>query len=88
MMILGTLAMKSGVCPKCGARDIRQDGGRRCPRNFLPRGMFATAAWIHNYVCVSCGYLESYIRTEDLKGVSKAWTSVNPSKLPNPSELE
>jgi predicted nucleic-acid-binding Zn-ribbon protein len=80
--------MKSGICPKCGARDIHQDGWRRCPRNFLPHGSFWGWSRVHNYVCVSCGYLESYIRTEDLEAVSKNWASVNPSKRSSPPEIE
>jgi predicted nucleic-acid-binding Zn-ribbon protein len=81
--------MKEGLCPKCGAKDIRRDENRWSARNFLATSFFGrNPLRIRNYACVSCGYLESYIRTEDLHVVAGSWERVGPSNRPGLSELE
>jgi predicted nucleic-acid-binding Zn-ribbon protein len=81
--------MKKGLCPKCGAKDIRRDENRWSARNFLATSFFGrNPLRIRNYACASCGYLESYIRTEDLQVVARFWERVGSSKSSNLSELE
>ena len=59
--------MKSGKCPKCCGKDVRiqQDFGYR---NGLVVSAFSVAH-LQNYICVGCGYVESYILPEHLKRV-------------------
>jgi hypothetical protein len=81
--------MKSGVCPKCGAKDIRLDESRLSHRNYLALGFTAWSLGaplrIQNYICISCGYLENYVRTEDLERLASARPRVDdfPSKVPD-----
>jgi hypothetical protein len=80
--------MKSGVCPKCGAKDIRLDESSLSDRNSLTLGF---TAWSHgpplriqNYICAACGYLENYVCTEDLDRLASARPRINAfaSKVP------
>ena len=63
--------MKNGVCPKCGAEDVRVDENRLSGRNALALTFFGRPVKIRNYICVACGYLENYIQEEDLAIVAK-----------------
>ncbi len=82
--------MKSGVCPKCGARDIRIEEGRWNARNLLSLKLFSWRLLplrVQNYICTSCGYLENYLRTEDLEAVAKEATKFDHPR-PSKSKLQ
>jgi predicted nucleic-acid-binding Zn-ribbon protein len=76
--------MKSGQCPKCGSFDVRS--GAYVPgktgnytSNTIPvsGGIFARRVALDNYVCVKCGYVESYISDEDeLHRIADKWPRV------------
>ncbi len=57
--------MKQGICPKCGSTDVRS-GSRVTAKkglngsNTIPVTFWGSAA-LDNYVCVGCGYVESYV---------------------------
>jgi len=75
--------MKNGLCPKCGARDIRVQRGSRRPddfRNYLSLGWWSSGARVYNYACIACGYLESYIDAADLMKVAGKWDRVAPAE--------
>jgi len=75
--------MKNGLCPKCGARDIRVQRGSRRPddfRNYLSLGWWSSGARVYNYACIACGYLESYIDAADLMKVAGKWDRVAPGE--------
>lgn len=74
-------SLKDGVCPLCGSEQIRSGakiegkeglhGGNRIPINAV-----ITVA-LDNYVCVDCGYVESYISDRDiLKRIANEWSKV------------
>jgi predicted nucleic-acid-binding Zn-ribbon protein len=78
---LRSAKVKDGKCPKCGSNKVYQ--GMDIPAKFGPFGsnsipitMISIAA-LDNYVCVECGYVESYIteRTK-LREISKRWPRV------------
>jgi C4-type Zn-finger protein len=71
--------MKNGICPKCGSKEIRYDEGGLNHRNYLSAGFFSQVR-IQNYACVSCGYLENYIRPDDLEIVARKWARSKPSE--------
>lgn len=69
--------MRNGQCPKCGSSDIRAitaplgDGIGRLPLGLLD------SAGLDYYVCVYCGYVESYIASNrHLKKISAKWPMV------------
>ncbi len=86
--------MKSGQCPKCGSTDIRSGEfleekewnymGNRIPVTIALRN---TAAWLDNYVCVRCGYVESYIANPDrLREISERWPAAVSTTQHEPPE--
>jgi predicted nucleic-acid-binding Zn-ribbon protein len=73
--------MKKGVCPKCQSKEV-YSGAKVSPKsgwnnsNTIPVSGLRTAA-LDNYVCGSCGYVESYIaRDKDLAVIRKKWEVV------------
>ncbi|MBL0714225.1 MAG: hypothetical protein JJV98_11040 [Desulfosarcina sp.] len=81
--------MKSGRCPKCGSSKV-YSGTEVFPKsgpftcNAIPISLTALAP-LDNYVCVDCGYVESYISTpEDLETVRRKWPQ--PGKAQTSSE--
>ena len=77
--------MKENKCPKCGSSDIYA-GIDVYPKsgpftsNSIPISLTSIAA-LDNYVCVACGYVESYVaETEKLKEISKKWEKVGKSE--------
>ncbi len=73
--------MKDGICPKCNAQEIysgvevlMKGGGHGS--NTIPITTF-TAARLDNYVCVACGYVESYVADpEKLEKIIECWPRV------------
>ena len=77
------LDMKDGVCPKCSADDVRVQPRfqrRLGYHNFLAISWWGGSVRIVNYVCVTCGYLESYIDRADLDTVARKWERVEQSE--------
>ena len=73
--------MKDGQCPKCGAQAVyRFDGGSpAAPLNAvrLSRAPRVNFAPVDTYVCVNCGYLESYVaHAEKLSYIADHWAQV------------
>lgn len=74
----------TGKCPKCGSTEVYTNA------NLPPRGeraLLAISGWgqayIYNYICVNCGYLEEYIEKSNEKKLDKIkteWTKVNPQQ--------
>ncbi|MGW8186739.1 MAG: hypothetical protein ACWGNK_05720 [Desulfobacterales bacterium] len=73
--------MKSGICPKCASDEVYS--GAEIP---LKKGPFASnsipvslapVAARDNYVCIRCGYVESYISEADrLSEIARKWVRV------------
>ncbi|MDF1592827.1 MAG: hypothetical protein P1P89_15030 [Desulfobacterales bacterium] len=77
--------MKENKCPKCGSTDVYA-GTDVYPKsgpftsNSIPISLTSIAA-LDNYVCIQCGYVESYIaETEKLKEISKKWIKTTKSE--------
>lgn len=73
--------MKNGKCPKCGLDKVYH--GSDIPAKFGPFGSnsipitMLSMASLDNYVCVECGYVESYIaESTKLREISKKWPRV------------
>jgi predicted nucleic-acid-binding Zn-ribbon protein len=73
--------MKKGACPKCQSKEI-YSGAQVSVKsgwnnsNTIPVTGFRGAA-LDNYVCGSCGYVESYIAKEkDMAVIKKKWQLV------------
>jgi len=70
--------MRNGACPKCESRNIYKgthvtfkSGGSGS--NSIPITAFTTAA-LDNYVCIDCGFLESYISNKSkLEKIASKW---------------
>jgi len=77
--------MKNGQCPKCSAANIRVKKGNMGPYgiNSIPtgeHGLFTIPATIplDTYICLSCGYVESYISDRrHLSNIAALWPGVN-----------
>jgi len=75
--------MKNGQCPRCGSKEVYS--GANIPlksgpfsSNAIPIGLASMAA-LDNYVCVTCGLVESYIAdASKLEDVAKRWDKVAP----------
>ena len=61
---------KTGVCPKCGGRNILKVEPMRC--NAFPIG-FTTLAKLERWFCGSCGFTEEWIQEADLEKAVKFW---------------
>lgn len=75
--------MRSGICPKCGHATVHS--GRDVPAkanigNTIPID-FRHSVPLDNYVCVTCGYVESYISTPAaLHRIETHWPEANAKK--------
>lgn len=81
--------MKSGVCPKCDSKNV-YSGANIFPKsgpfgsNSIPVSLTSIAA-LDNYVCVDCGYVESYVEADKLEEIARKWKK---AAVPGPSEEE
>lgn len=73
--------MKSGVCPNCGSAEVHA-GLKVVPKggvygsNTIPISIWYGAI-LENYVCVACGYVESYISDPaKLRKIKEKWPRV------------
>jgi len=73
--------MKTGICPKCGSHEVYggtevkwKSGGYNF--NCIPITAF-TATALDNYVCVDCGYVESYVTDKaKIQKLREKWPKV------------
>jgi predicted RNA-binding Zn-ribbon protein involved in translation (DUF1610 family) len=72
--------LRKGVCPKCGAQDVRCHRKSNLPDDKLSV-TWLRGARIDRYVCVSCGYLESYVEASDLRKIADKWERVQTPTL-------
>jgi predicted nucleic-acid-binding Zn-ribbon protein len=73
--------MKNGQCPKCGSPEVFCNTNRKFPAlHTIPLGPGSVGnryAPLDIYVCVSCGYIESYMaKPSDLSYVKEEWAAV------------
>jgi predicted nucleic-acid-binding Zn-ribbon protein len=81
--------MLDGICPKCGSAEVYSGAGIQVKTNAhgmnavpIRGGIYFTpvTAALDNYVCVKCGYVESYIAdSKKLDEIAERWDKV-PSK--------
>ncbi|HVT79312.1 MAG TPA: hypothetical protein VHM90_01535 [Phycisphaerae bacterium] len=74
--------MKDGTCPKCHGTEIHLDT-RQHARNLLFPGLtILSSVHLENYICGTCGYLESYLTnpTEN----AKRWPRLDPPAPQSP----
>ncbi len=81
-----TISLKAnGYCERCGSSNSRSgariDGKEGLKgSNRLPIDS-QTSVDLDNYVCIDCGYTESYISNRGmLNRIEKQWQKVNPHK--------
>ena len=73
--------MKNGTCPRCKSKEVYSSENLRYKSgtynsNTIPLS-FLRSIPLDNYVCVDCGYVESYVADpEMLARVKDIWTKV------------
>ena len=78
--------MRNGQCPKCGSAEVYSGANLPNKRgsygvNTIPiKGLFAPSmATLDNYVCINCGYVESYIADpRKLEEIAATWDRITP----------
>ncbi len=75
------MTMKNGQCRSCGSYQIRSNKNRKFPAlNTMTLGLgnsSARYAALDTYVCVNCGYVESYVASaDDLNYIQENWAKV------------
>ena len=72
--------MKTGHCPKCNSQDVHTGAGIREKEKIAlhtGEGIFGPLWKMSQYVCVSCGYVETYLEdNEGLSYVAQHWPRV------------
>jgi hypothetical protein len=69
--------VRTGTCPKCKSTNVYA-GTNVFPKsgpfgsNSIPVSLTSIAA-LDNYVCIDCGYLESYVEEEKLEEIARKW---------------
>jgi len=75
--------MRSGKCPKCGSEEVHEGSQVYFKRgsygtNSIPITFFYTVP-LDNYVCVDCGYVESYVAKEaSRRRIAEVWPRTLP----------
>lgn len=76
--------MRSGQCPKCGSyeiysgAEIHQKEGRDGANTIPVGGLYGVQIPLDNFVCLSCGYVESYISDiRGLQNIRAKWRPIN-----------
>lgn len=73
--------MKTGTCPKCASKTVYSGASiplKKGPfgSNSIPISLTSVAA-LDNYVCVECGYLESYVSNAERRAeIANKWVHV------------
>lgn len=66
--------MKKGTCLKCKSTDVYKSGARRANGISVMNISQFSAAWLENYVCAACGYVESYVMDADkMEKIRQKW---------------
>lgn len=77
--------MKDGVCPRCRQSQVYSSTNMRNKTgnsSTIPLS-FLRSIPLDNYVCVNCGYVESYIaEPEMLSRIKDIWVQVEPDRKP------
>lgn len=74
--------MKTGICPKCSSHEVFSGADIALKKgpfgsNSIPIGITSIAA-LDNFVCVECGYVESYVSDPDkLTEISRKWDKID-----------
>ena len=79
--------MRDGISPKCSSNDVYSSAGATWKTNVygmnklpMKSGLMArsySSAVLDNYVCVACGYVESYITDRaKLEDIATNWPKV------------
>jgi hypothetical protein len=74
--------LQSGICPKCHHAEvyIMADADHKIfPDTYRP----GEHSWhwrpkVDELVCANCGYVELYVREEDVPRIRKEWTQIKP----------
>jgi predicted nucleic-acid-binding Zn-ribbon protein len=67
--------MKSGICPKCGEKEVYGDHAKSHGISVFWTAIIPTETIL--LVCANCGYLEFYIENEkDLEKVKKNFQKI------------
>lgn len=53
--------MKNGKCRECGGSDIRQVPFKGGHRDYRPITVFSKGIKLNEYICCSCGLVETYL---------------------------
>ncbi|MTI95786.1 MAG: hypothetical protein FH749_09940 [Firmicutes bacterium] len=75
--------MNKGICPKCNSTEVYSSETLRYKAgtyssNTIPLSLFRSIP-LDNYVCVECGYTESYIAdAEMMPRIRNTWKRVMP----------
>jgi predicted nucleic-acid-binding Zn-ribbon protein len=83
-------SMKQGVCPQCDSNEVysgvdipNKAGANEANTITLGGPMLAHMIPLDNYVCVNCGYVESYIGdVAELKRIAERWERADGQKKP------
>jgi len=75
--------LKSGTCPKCGAKEVYSDKDkhRHNDRAYMMVSP-ATGFTVDTYVCITCGHFEEYFKESDFKNpkilskLREKWTRI------------
>jgi predicted nucleic-acid-binding Zn-ribbon protein len=75
--------MRNGVCPKCEHATVysgRDIPAKNSSSNMIPID-FKNHAALDNYVCIRCGYVESYISDrKSLDKLANTWNEAGKNK--------
>ncbi len=81
--------MKNGVCPRCHAQEVYSSANIRYKTgnsSTIPLS-FLRSIPLDNYVCINCGYVESYVADQDmLSRVKDIWTRIEPGPISPPQQ--
>ncbi len=76
--------MKSGTCPRCGSEEVHSGANvfsktGTMGSNTIPiGGLYFGSVALDNYVCVACGYVESYVGGQKARHrIAKRWPRVS-----------
>lgn len=76
-------SMKNGTCSKCGLQNVYSSGevigkhGTHTAPHIPLGGTWGGAIALEHYICVDCGYVESYVSNHiALRQITERWTRV------------
>ncbi|MHC4706131.1 MAG: hypothetical protein ACYS8I_03470 [Planctomycetota bacterium] len=70
--------MRNGKCPQCGAHDIHQVPFLGGHRDFRPIRSFSKGIKLNEYICGSCGLVNTYLADmNDVEGIKEKCEQVD-----------